>query len=530
MPVVDPKLPNFHLLFEGLPGLYLLLQPDFVIAAVTETYLKATMTQRKAILGRGIFEVFPDNPNEPGATGTSNLRASLERVRRNRVPDAMAVQKYDIRCPESEGGAFEVRYWSPVNSPIFDSTGELSHILHQVEDVTEFVKLRLQEEEQGKINEKLKSKALQMEKDIYNRAQELQEANKQLRAAYEEQDRFFSVSLDMLCISSYDGHFKKVNPAFEDTLGFSREELCAKSYLEFIHPDDIEITKKEVEKQLVTKSPVLNFENRYRCKDGSYRLLSWKSAPVGDLMYAAARDITESKRIERELSLAKDAAEIANKELESFSYSVAHDLRAPLRGIMGFGDVLLEDYGDSLPKEGKDVLLRTINAAKKMGNLIDGLLDLSRVTRKEITKQPVNLSEMARDIVGELRHGEPTREVEAVIAEGVTVQGDPLLLHQVLANLLSNAWKYSAKNPGKARIEFGVSEEGYFVKDNGTGFDMKYVNKLFGVFQRLHTAQEFEGTGIGLAIVKRIIQSHGGNVRAQSSLGEGATFYFTIGR
>lgn len=516
----SPSL-DFRRLFEAVPGLYLVLRPDLVIVAVSDTYLRATMTEREKIVGRGIFDVFPDNPADLAADGVRNLRTSLEAVLRTRASDPMAVQKYDIRRPESEGGQFEERYWSPINSPVLDESGEVAYIIHRVEDVTEFVHLK-------------QSRTAEMEQEVYRSSQAVQEANRKLSLAYEELDRFFSVSIDMLCISSFDGHFKRVNPAFEEVLGFSKEELCTKSYLDFIHPDDVEKTRKEVEKQLVKREMVLSFENRYRCKDGSYRLLSWKSAPVGDLMYAAARDITESRQNEEALRKAKAAADLANRELEAFSYSVAHDLRAPLRSITGFSNILLEDHGHSLSGEAKDSLLRVVNAARKMGQLIDALLSLSQLTRKEIVKQRVDIASFAREISVELRNAQPERKVEFAIAPEILVMGDPSLLRSVLANLLGNAWKYTSKAARDAKIEFGAMERDgeriCFVRDNGVGFDMNYSNKLFGVFHRLHSDRDFEGTGIGLATAQRIIQRHGGRIWAQGELGKGATFYFTVPR
>ena len=186
---VSPPTPDFRVLFEAAPGLYLVLTPDLKIAAVSDGYLRATMTQRQAILGRGIFEVFPDNPDDPTATGVSNLSASLERVLRDKTPDAMAVQKYDIRRPDAEGGGFEERYWSPVNSPVFGPGGEVAYVIHRVEDVTEFVRLKQRGVEQEKLAQEMRVRGEQMEAEIFLRAQELQEANRQLRQANDELGR-----------------------------------------------------------------------------------------------------------------------------------------------------------------------------------------------------------------------------------------------------------------------------------------------------------------------------------------------------
>ena len=223
--------------------------------------------------------------------------------------------------------------------------------------------------------------------------------------------------------------------------------------------------------------------------------------------------------------------EAANRELESFAYSVSHDLRAPLRAIDGFSQALVEDYSSRLDQAGLDYLQRVSNAAQRMALLIDDLLELSRVTRAGMRREPVDLSAMARDVAAGIRQNRPQREVSLSIAEGLSVRGDPSLLSLALQNLLDNAFKFSSTKP-LARIELGKMERDgetvYFVRDDGVGFDMAYVGKLFTPFQRLHSRQEFPGTGIGLATVQRIIHRHGGRVWAEGELDRGATFYFTL--
>ena len=243
------------------------------------------------------------------------------------------------------------------------------------------------------------------------------------------------------------------------------------------------------------------------------------------------RSRTRAERVSLRLEDANQKLEGANRELEAFSYSVSHDLRAPLRTIDGFSRILLEDYAEDLDEEGRDYLGRVRAASVHMGHLIDDLLNLSRVTRSPLRREWVDLSALSAGIVRELRASQPEREVEFVIEEGVTGWGDARLMLVVLENLLGNAWKFTSKKPG-ARIEFGVEKKpggAYYVRDNGAGFDMDYADKLFGAFQRLHGAREFEGTGIGLATVQRIVHRHGGRVWAEGEVGQGATFYFTLG-
>src|SRR5437867_1382578 len=246
---------------------------------------------------------------------------------------------------------------------------------------------------------------------------------------------------------------------------------------------------------------------------------------------AIIRDVTERKRVDETLRRHTAQVEAANAELDAFAYSVSHDLRAPLRGIDGFSQALLEDYADRLDDAGKDYLTRVRSASQRMATLIDDLLNLSRVTRHQMHVAAVDLSALARGIAADLQKGDPERRAEFIIAPGLQVQADPGLMRVVLQNLLDNAWKFTGKRP-TARIEVGnATQDGrpaYFVRDNGAGFDMTYVHKLFGAFQRLHGAQEFDGTGVGLATVQRVIHRHGGRVWAEGAVDGGATFYFTL--
>ena len=220
-----------------------------------------------------------------------------------------------------------------------------------------------------------------------------------------------------------------------------------------------------------------------------------------------------------------------NRELEAFAYSVSHDLRAPLRAIDGFSQAILEDLGSRIDEEGKSHLQRVRAASQRMGRLIDDMLKLSRLTRGEMRRAHVDLSAVAEAIAADLRKSEPGREVEFVISPGLVVYADPNLLRIALENLLGNAWKFTSRHP-RGRIEVGVGDrEGqraYFVRDDGAGFDMAYAGKLFGAFQRLHPTTDFEGTGVGLATVQRIIHRHGGQVWAEGAVEKGATFFFTL--
>jgi len=250
------------------------------------------------------------------------------------------------------------------------------------------------------------------------------------------------------------------------------------------------------------------------------------------LISSAIRDVTERQRTKQALGHAKELAEAASRELEAFSYSVAHDLRAPLRSIAGFSQAVLDDYGAQLDEEGQSHLNRIRAAANRLAGLIDDLLALSRVSRSELRREPVDLTRLGREIAGRLQQGQGGRAIELNIAEGMLVRGDPRLLAIALENLIGNALKFT-RNRQQTRIELGLTEtpvspQTFFVRDNGAGFDMAHAERLFGAFQRLHRVTEFEGSGIGLATVQRIIHRHGGRIWADAAVDRGATFYFTL--
>jgi signal transduction histidine kinase len=246
-----------------------------------------------------------------------------------------------------------------------------------------------------------------------------------------------------------------------------------------------------------------------------------------------AREIAERRKAEADLRRANAEAEIAKSELEAFAYSVAHDLRAPLRSVDGFGRALLEDCGDRVGPEGEKYLGFIRDSIRRMSRLIDALLDLSRLSRAELKRTPVDLALTAREAIERLRRAEPERDVAFFAPTRCDAEADERLAAVVLDNLLQNAWKFTSKKAA-SRIEFGrapplFGKRAYFVRDDGAGFDMAYASKLFGVFQRVHGASEFPGTGVGLATVLRVVRRHGGDVRAEGTPGEGAAFYFSFG-
>jgi PAS domain S-box-containing protein len=318
--------------------------------------------------------------------------------------------------------------------------------------------------------------------------------------------------------------------------GYRSEEILGRS-LAILVPAGREDEEPNILSKLARGERVEHFDTVRRRKDGLEIHVSVTSSPVRDsrdrVIGASTiiRDITERRRAQEALAHAKDAAENANRELEAFSYSVAHDLRAPLRGMNGFAQVLLNTYKDKLDADGQDWLQEITLNAKKMGELIDALLSLARVTRSDLKRERVDLSAIVRQQAAQLLALEPHRAVEVIVQDNLHADVDPRLAVALVENLLGNAWKFTCRVLS-ARIDFGTVDNSgtsaFFVRDNGAGFDMAFASKLFAPFQRLHTVAEFPGTGIGLATVQRIVHRHGGRVWAEGAVDGGATVYFTL--
>lgn len=364
-----------------------------------------------------------------------------------------------------------------------------------------------------------------LEKLIEERTKALRESEERLRA-------ILTGISDLITVQNKNFDIIWVNQPIIDLYGDVIGKKCYEVYKRSTEPcSDCYI------ETVFNEGKILFAERHIVLPNGKLRHNLLSSSPVRDAegnivaMLEIVKDITERKQLEEDLKRKTVELEALNKELESFSYSVSHDLRAPLRSIDGFSQALLEDYAENLNTQGKDYLQRVRTATQRMAEIIDALLELSRVIRSEIRLKQVDLSEMAQKIAMELQERRSERQVDFIITPGLIANGDARLLQLVLENLLGNAWKFTGKQQ-HAKIEFGVTEpEGervYFVRDNGAGFDKAYADKLFSAFRRLHSPKEFSGIGIGLTTVKRIIHRHGGRVWAEGEVGKGAIFYFTL--
>lgn len=954
---MEAPTPDFRTLFEAAPGLYLVLDRHLVIVAVSDAYARATKTRREDILGKGLFEIFPDNPDDPGADGVRNLRASLQHVLQSGAADAMPLQKYDIRKPDDEGGGFEARYWSPLNTPVIGADGRLNYIIHRVQDVTDFVRLKQQGVADSRLNETLREQAVSMEAELFARSRQVAEASAQLKTANEElarlyektreldelktrffanvshelrtpltlilgpidhllesghladgerqavqviqrnaqllhrqvdnlldiakleagrmlvhyseidladllrllashfdtvaADRRISFELDLpatlpvqadeeklqrivlnllanafkfvadggrigvalsvagdsavirvrdngpgvpeplraaiferfrqaedgagrrfggtglglaivrefvllhggqvsvgeaagggaefavvlpakapagaivaaplarrredaagyaageiavptvpatpvgeqgalilvvednpemnafvvaalapryrvasafdgqagldtaralrpdLIVSDLmmpgisgdrmveairrepflddtpvvmltakaddalrirllrhgvqdyickpfsvdellariagllserrrvgtrlrsveerfratfeqaavgiahvapDGRWLRVNRKLCEIVGYSHDELLALTFQDITHPADLNADLALVGQVLAGEIDSYQMEKRYLRQGGEQIWINLTVSLVRDeqgapdYFISVLEDIGPRKAAEAEVArlnadlerrVVERTAELqaANSELDSFAYAVSHDLRTPLRAINGFSVALEEDCGGELSDTAHGLLGEIVSAGRRMGDLIEGILALSRSTRGDLQRQSVDLSAMASRILGELSQLDPGRTVRREIAPGLAARGDPRLLEVLLRNLLENAWKYTAREPAP-EIRFSAEvvdgKPLFCVADNGAGFDMRHAAKLFQPFQRLHRQEEFPGIGIGLATVQRIVSRHGGTIEASGTPGGGARFLFSL--
>jgi PAS domain S-box-containing protein len=420
-----------------------------------------------------------------------------------------AVREYRINRPDGE------EYWIADRSyPVYDANGKLYRVAGIAEDIT------------ARKNAELglaRSKA--------------------------EFEAIFNAISDAVGYTDLDRNLVLVNPAMESIFGYKKEDIIGKkSELLYANKADFQQQgRRQFDRNSAIKTAT--YEMRYVRKDGSTFIGETQGAKVFDNdgntigFVGVIRDITQRKLVESELLKHRDhledlvaerTAELSNlnRELEAFSYSVSHDLRAPLRAINGFSTLLGEEYEQQLDNEASDYLNRIVKASVKMERLIDDLLQISRVSRADLNKENINLSTMAEDILNTLHNEEPQRQIKWQVEKGLLAKGDKTLLHAMLQNLLGNAWKYTARNPN-AEIRFHRSSVNghanlFCIEDNGIGFDPRYKDKIFQPFQRLHTDKEFEGTGIGLATVNRVIQRHAGEIWAESAVNAGSRFYFRL--
>jgi PAS domain S-box len=412
------------------------------------------------------------------------------------------------------------------NTPVIFVTAELKDHKYAVKGYEEGAVDYLLKPLNPEITRAKVSVLLQLERQ----RKELQEKN----MALEKYALLINNSADLICIiNTHSLRFEEVNNAAQELLGYEAAAMKGSLFIDYLCDEG----RQAVKELQYDQRESFSFEASIITKKGETRCFSWNIVNKYNLWFANGRDITRQKKADEEIrqlntDLQRNMAqlELTNKELESFSYSVSHDLRAPLRSINGYAQIIQNDFSEQFDEEATRLFGIIQNNAKKMGQLIDDLLSFARMGRKELALLPVDMNRLVEPIAADIVQAAGGR-ARLTIHPLLPSQADPGLLSQVYINLISNAIKYSAKKE-QPQVEIGSFEKDnehvYYVKDNGAGFDMNYVHKLFGVFQRLHTSEEFEGTGVGLAIVQRIIVKHGGRVWAESRPGEGAVFYFSL--
>jgi PAS domain S-box-containing protein len=493
---------DFRSLFESAPGLFLVLDPNFTIVAVSDAYLRATLTRREDIVGRDIFDVFPDNPTDPTATGVRNLRSSLTRVRENGMVDTMAVQKYDIRRPDSEGGGFEERYWSPVNSPVLKrGSNELQYIIHRVEDVTGAVRLK--------------------QRDF-----EIQEVENRARA-------LLNSAPDAIVVTDSNGRIVLVNNRTEGLLGYSREELAGKP-VEILLPENLRDAHAG-HREAYVQAPVLrpmgaNLELRARRRDGSELPVEISLSPVpvsGGLEIACAiRDISERRRVLEELREARNEAERANRGKSAFLATASHDLRQPVQALSLLNGVLQRLVKD---EDATDALAQQASAIGAMSRLLNALLDISKLESGAVKPQLAtwNAATLLNSLRSEFSNLAVSKGLRLEFdAADAWVHSDETLVGQVLRNLVANAIKYTKQGRVLLRSVQSGSTVRLEVRDTGIGITPEDLDRIYDEFYQVGVSANAsrDGYGLGLSIVSRIVNLLGLHLDVQSTPGKGSVF------
>ena len=534
---------DFRVLFESAPGLYLVLDPDLRIVAVSNAYLAATMTDRSSIIGKYLFDVFPDNPDDPAATGVRNLRASLDAVLRTGQPDTMAVQKYDILRPEAEGGGFEERHWSPVNSPVFVGD-HLSHIIHRVEDVTDFVRLDQQKRDQQKVHDDLWSSAEKTRIELYLRTQELEEAKLRGFVASRNLGLIPRANLYLLlmeapaavCVLRGSGLvIELANPVFlqlvgnREILGQPAREALA-NHEPLLQPLDGVLESGKAFNGREVQLPV---DRGAGFVEGIFKFVYQPMLGVdGDVegVVLFGVDITEQVQARRSVEELSDHLREADRAKDEFIAIISHELRTPMTSILGWTRMIaLGDLDEETLRDALDALERSTLAQAK---LIEDLLDESRIAagKLRLDLRSVDLASIVDQAVRMARPNAVARGI-ALSFDGGSERyesfGDPSRLQQVIGNLLGNAIKFTPEG-GSVTVRVGRDDAFALieVRDSGRGIKPNLLPHVFERFRQGEPAGERQsGLGLGLAITRHLVEMHGGSVDAASEgEGQGATF------
>lgn len=556
---------NFRSIFEALPGLYLVLLPDLTIYAVSDAYANATMTRRDDIVGRHLFDVFPDNPEDASADGVSNLRASLRSVLKNKSAHAMALQKYDIRKPDDE---FEERYWSPLNKPVLNSKNEVEFIIHRVEDVTSFMQLLKEQKEKDKMTEGLISRSAEMEMEIVKRSHEIQKMNEELEQKISDRTLLLeSVNKDIsdykfaldassiVAVTDQKGIILHVNENFCRISKYTKEELIGQDHRivnSGYHP-------KEFIRNLwvtIARGKIWKGEIRNIAKDGTIYWVDTTIVPFVNeqdkpYKYLAIRaDITQRKQAEEtilkmneeleskvtertlELSNLLERLQAMNEMKSRFVSMASHEFRTPLSAILSSVSLIESYSAEEHVEKRKKHVERIKSSIKNLISILNDFLSLDKLEQGsiEIAKENFDLVGFADDIMEEVSGILKTGQHISFLHSGEKeIFQDKKILRNVLLNLLSNAIKYSEENK-EIRLSTEVHNHtvSIQVKDEGIGIPEEEQKNLFGKFYRAKNATNIQGTGLGLNIVKKYVELLEGAISFTSTSGRGTTFTFSF--
>ena len=533
--------PDFRLLFESAPGLYLILDAELRIVAVTDAYLAATMTRRGEILGRNIFDVFPDNPDDTQATGVGNLSRSLQRVLETRRTDTMAVQKYDIRKPECEGGAFEERYWSPVNSPILGPDGRVRFIVHRAEDVTEFVRLKQTGADLSRQSQEIRTRAQQMEAEILQRSAERHRAE----AALKDRERDLRLAIAAANIGTWRWDLTsdtvEMSDRARELLGSAATDAAA--YRAALHPDDRDRVMQTVQRA-VDMGTEYDVEYRVERPGGGYRWVAalgrTHAAEDGKPRYlqGVVLDITDRTEAElgRRAALEQEraVAYAGSQAKGAFLAHMSHEIRTPLNGVIGMLELLAGT--DLTPHQRRFVHLGRTSAAS-LRTIINDILDFSKIEagKLDLASVEFDLHETVEEVMEMLAARAFRKGLElacSVRADAPRmVRGDPDRLRQVLVNLLGNAVKFTEHGSVVLRVspDAEAGRVRFEVTDTGIGIAPENAKRLFQSFSQVDgsSTRMHGGTGLGLAISRKLTELMGGEIGVTSDPGKGSTFWFT---
>ncbi len=542
-PERDPSMPDtvltepdFRALFEKGPGLYLVLDPELIIVGVSDAYCRATMTERDAIIGKGLFEVFPDNPDDIGATGEANLRASLDRVLKFRKPDAMAVQKYDIQRPDSEGGGFEERYWSPLNTPVLDSAGNVAWILHRVQDVTELI--RLQSEEAG-------SSVLAREQQMV--IDQLRFANRELAETIDEnlrlqRDRLHLASVvewsdDAIVTKTLDGIVTSWNRSAERIFGYAAWEMLGRPITVLI-PDDLAEEEVQILERLRTGEAIDHYVTRRVRKDGKEIYVSLTVSPIrdaaGDVVGASkiARDVTERRKAEARLEdLQSELIHLSRWNMMGMmAATIAHELNQPLAAIANYAAALKRMLVNPQPPGpmAADILEKIVKQRHRASQIVERLRnqvargggDRRPETLDDVVAEALELAASTIQKAGVRLSYEATTPLKPVLIDRVQIQ-------QVVINLVRNAVEAMERSRVKSlqvSVKNGTDGVHVNIADSGSGLPDDVATRLFQPF----VTTKSSGMGLGLSICKDIIETHGGRLWAQPNEPHGTVFSFVL--